>query len=135
MAQSRGFRTAARRYKSLFWPMMAIYVAAILAAKFLIDEDTAPVWLNAVCAIAVTLPVLGTLYAIRRQSDETDEYTRMRQLMALRDGGLITAGAIFVVGFLQIFDVIGAVDVFWFGPLFFMAYGLSKMTDCFGRTV
>ena len=135
MAQSRGFRTAARRYKSLFWPMMAIYVAAILAAKFLIDEDTAPVWLNAVCAIAVTLPVLGTLYAIRRQSDETDEYTRMRQLMALRDGGLITAGAIFLVGFLQIFDVIGAVDVFWFGPLFFMAYGLSKMTDCFGRTV
>ena len=135
MAQSRGFRTAARRYKSLFWPMMAIYVAAILAAKFLIDEDTAPVWLNAVCAVAVTLPVLGTLYAIRRQSDETDEYTRMRQLMALRDGGLITAGAIFLVGFLQLFDVIGAVDVFWFGPLFFMAFGLSKMTDCFGRTV
>lgn len=135
MAQTRGFRTAARRYKSLFWPMMAIYVAAVLAAKFLIDGDTAPVWLNAICAVAVTLPVLGTLYAIRRQSDETDEYTRMRQLMALRDGGLITAGAIFLVGFLQIFDVIGAVDVFWFGPLFFMAYGLSKMTDCFGRTV
>nr|WP_321360136.1 hypothetical protein [uncultured Hyphomonas sp.] len=135
MAQSRGFRSAARRYKSLFWPMMALYVAIILGAKFFIDEDTAPAWLNAACALAATLPIVGTLYAIRRQTDETDEYTRMRQLMALRDGGLITAAITFLVGFLQIFDVIGAVDVFWFGPLFFLAFGLSNMTNCFGRTV
>ena len=135
MTQTRGFRTANRRYKFLFWPMMAAYVAIILGAKFLIDEDTAPVWLNAACAIAATLPIVGTLYAIRRQTDETDEYTRMRHLMALRDGGLITAAVTFLVGFLQIFDVIGPVDAFWFGPLFFFAFGLSKMTDCFGRTV
>lgn len=135
MTQTRGFRTATRRYKALFWPMMAIYVAIIFGAKFLIDEDTAPVWLNAACAVAATLPIVGTLYAIRRQTDETDEYTRMRQLMALRDGGLITAAVAFLVGFLQIFEVIGPVDAFWFGPLFFLAFGLSKMTDCFGRTV
>ena len=46
MTQTRGFRTANRRYKVLFWPMMAIYVAIILGAKFLIDEDTAPAWLH-----------------------------------------------------------------------------------------
>ena len=135
MAQTRGFRTANRRYKYLFWPMMAVYVAIILGAKFLIDEDTAPAWLNAACAIAATLPLLGTLYAIRRQTDETDEYTRLKQLNALRDGGLITAGITFLIGFLQIFDVIGSVDAFWFGPLFFFAFGISKLTNCFGRTV
>ena len=135
MAQTRGFRTANRRYKILFWPMMAVYVAVILGAKFLVDEDTAPAWLNAACAIAATLPLLGALYAIRRQSEETDEYTRLKQLRAMRDGGIITAGVTFLVGFLQIFEVIGAVDVFWFGPLFFVAFGLSSLTNCFGRTV
>ena len=135
MTQTRGFRTATRRYKLLFWPMMAAYVAIILGAKFLIDEDTAPAWLNAACAVAATLPILGTLYAIRRQTDETDEYSRLKQLNALRDGGLITAGITFLVGFLQIFDVIGPVDAFWFGPLFFFAFGIAKLTDCFGRTV
>ena len=100
MAQ-RGFRTAERRYKFLFWPMMAVYVAVILGAKFFIDEDTAPVWLNLACAIAATLPLLIVLYAIRRQTDETDEYTRMRYLQALRDAGLITSGVTFLFGFLQ----------------------------------
>lgn len=135
MTQTRGFRTANRRYKVLFWPMMAIYVAIILGAKFLIDEDTAPAWLNVAGALAATLPLAGVLYAIRRQSDETDEYTRMKQLKAMRDGGLITAGVTFLVGFLQIFDVIGAVDVFWFGTLFFFAFGLSSLVNCIGKTV
>ena len=135
MAQTLGFRTANRRYKYLFWPMMAAYVVIIFGAKFLVDEETAPAWLNIVCALAATLPLFGTLYAIRRQSEETDEYTRMRQLRSMRDGGLITAGIAFLVGFLQIFDVIGSVDAFWFGPLFFFAFGLSKLARCYGRTV
>ena len=135
MTQSRGFRTANRRYKYLFWPMMAVYVAVILGARFLVDEDTAPVWLNVACAMAATLPLFGVLYALRRQNEETDEYTRMKQLRAIRDGGFITAGIAFLVGFLQIFDVIGYVDVFWFGPLFFIAFGLSNVINCYGRTV
>ena len=135
MAQSRGFRTANRRYKFLFWPLMAVYVAVILGAKFLIDEDTAPAWLNVAGAVAATVPLIGVLYAIWRQSEETDEYTRMKQLKAMRDGGLVTAGVTFLVGFLQIFDVIGAVDIFWFGTLFFFAYGMSCLFNRIGRTV
>jgi hypothetical protein len=135
MTQTRGFRTANRRYKFLFWPMMAVYMAAIFGAKFLIDEDTAPVWLNVAGAAAATLPLFGVLYALRRHTEETDEYTRMKQLRAMRDGGLITAGIAFTVGFLQMFDVIGNVDAFWFGPLFFLAFGLSSLANFFGRTV
>ncbi|MEZ5987275.1 MAG: hypothetical protein R3B94_15120 [Hyphomonas sp.] len=59
----------------------------------------------------------------------------MRYLQALRDAGLITSGITFLFGFLQIFDVLGSIDVFWFGPLFFFAFGLARLTNCFGRTV
>ena len=34
-------------------------------------------------------------------------------------------GAIFLIGFLQMFHVIDRVEVFWFGPAFFIAYGIS----------
>ncbi|MEZ5998558.1 MAG: hypothetical protein R3B98_07690 [Hyphomonas sp.] len=130
-----GFRTANRRYKYLFWPMMAVYVVVVLGTSFLIDTDTAAPWLKAACAVGVTLPLFVVLYAMRRQTEETDEYTRMKQLKSMRDGGLITAGIAFLVGFLQIFHVIGQVDIFWFGTLFFFAYGLSHLTNCFGRVV
>lgn len=131
----RGFRTASRRYHYLFWPMMVVYAAVILATTWLLDENTAPLWLKIVCAMLTTAPMLIVLFAMRRLTEETDEYTRMNQLKALRDGGLITAGAIFLVGFLQIFDVIQSFDVFWFGPLFFFAYGLSAMANGIGKTV
>ena len=130
-----GFRTAKRRYNYLFWPLMAVYVLIILGATWLIDEDSAPLWLNVVCAIGVTAPLLGVLYAMRRHTDETDEYTRMRHLKAMRDGGLITAAALLLVGFLQIFEVVQTIEVFWFGPFFFIAYGLSNWAQCLGRTV
>ncbi|MBU4568558.1 MAG: hypothetical protein KJ833_06290, partial [Alphaproteobacteria bacterium] len=80
-------------------------------------------------------PILGALWAILRRVRETDEYTRLRQLTALAQGGAITAGIAFLVGFLQIFNVIGSVDVFWLGTLFFLAYGLSYCLQHFGKTV
>jgi hypothetical protein len=75
-----GFRTANKRYKRLFWPMMALYVATILAAKWLVNEDTTPLWIRAGCAIATTAPLIAAIWAILRQTRETDEYTRARQL-------------------------------------------------------
>jgi flagellar biosynthesis protein FliR len=135
VTQPKGFRTANKRYHYTFWPLMGVYVVAIFAASSFIDENTAPMWLKVSGALAVALPVLGVLWVMLRQVGETDEYTRLRQLNALARGGAITAGAAFVVGFLQIFGAIGPVDVFWFGPLFFIAYGLSHCIQHFGATV
>ena len=73
-----GFRTANKRYKRLFWPMMALYVAIIFAAKWLVDEDTTPLWIRAGCAIATTAPLAAAIWAILRRARETDEYTRAR---------------------------------------------------------
>ena len=56
---------------------------------------------------------------------ETDEYNQIIQLKGFAIGAAITMGAIFLVGFLQMFHVLGHVEVFWFGPAFFVAYGIS----------
>tara|TARA_R110001606_G_scaffold93501_3_gene207651 strand:+ start:1271 stop:1675 length:405 start_codon:yes stop_codon:yes gene_type:complete len=130
-----GFRTANKRYKRLFWPMMALYVAIIFAAKWLVDEDTTPLWIRAGCAIATTAPLAAAIWAILRRARETDEYTRARQMRALAEGGAIVACGTFLVGFLQIFAVIGAVEVFWFGPAYLIAFGLSYHRHCMGPTV
>jgi putative transcriptional regulator len=47
---------------------------------------------------------------------ETDEYTRLRQLQALAEAGCLLTGTIFIVGFLERFNVIGDVPLFLFGP-------------------
>src|SRR3990167_606446 len=134
MSETKGFRTANRRYLYVFWPSMAAYVAIIFATSYFIDKETAPLWLKVVGALAATLPILGALWAILRLVRETDEYTRLRQLTALAQGGAITAGIAFLIGFLQIFNVVGSIDIFWFGTLFFLSYGLSVCLQQFAKT-
>lgn len=135
MTQPKGFRTANRRYMLVFWPFTAAYLVALFTGVYLVDEETSPLWLRAGFAVAVALPLFGMLWALLRHARETDEYTRLRQLMALAEAGAITTGAIFLVGFLEIFNVIGDVPLFLFGPLFFLAFGFAHCRQRFGRTV
>lgn len=110
----------------LFWPVMALYVVIVIAGTLLLKTyETPPLWLQIGLALGASLPLIGVLVLMVRFFAETDEYTRLKQLTAFAYGACITVSAIFVTGFLQMFDVIGYVDVFWFGPGFFLAYGLS----------
>ncbi len=135
MTKQLGFRTAGRRYRYVFWPLMAVYVAALFAGTYFVDEDASPLWLRIGFAVAVALPLFGILWAMLRLTKETDEYTRLRQLEALAEAGAITIGAVFLFGFLEIFNVIGDVPLFLFGPLFFLAFGFAHCRQRFGRTV
>ncbi|MFN3313963.1 MAG: hypothetical protein ACK46Q_10895 [Hyphomonas sp.] len=135
MTQPKGFRTAARRYKLVFWPMTAAYVAVLFTGVFVVDEDTSPLWLRTSFVVSVVLPLFGILWALLRHVSETDEYTRLRQLQALAEAGAITTGAVFLFGFLELFNVIGDVPLFLFGPLFFLAFGFANCRQRFGRTV
>lgn len=135
MTQPKGFRTANRRYMLVFWPFTAAYLIALFAGISLVDESTSPLWLRAGFAVSVVLPLFGMLWALLRHVRETDEYTRLRQLQALAEGGAVTAGAIFLFGFLEIFNVIGDVPLFLFGPFFFFAFGLAHCRQRLGRTV
>ncbi|MDG1826356.1 MAG: hypothetical protein P8H62_08825 [Henriciella sp.] len=120
------FKSARKRYQRVFWPLMGVYVVAVLGGSYYLSTlEVEPTWLKTVIAIAVTLPIVAALFAMLRYFDETDEYSRLFQLRSFATGAVITISAIFAVGFLQIFEVIGSVDVFWFGPLFFVCYGLA----------
>jgi hypothetical protein len=51
MSQTKGFRTANKRYMMIFVPMMTIYCVAITAALTLIDFDTSPTGLRAIAQL------------------------------------------------------------------------------------
>ena len=120
------FKSAKRRYQRVFWPLMIVYTLIVIGGSIgLALLETEPVWLQATLAIACAAPVIATLLVMMRYTEETDEYRRLVQLKAFAWGGIVTTSLIFIVGFLQLFDVVGHFEVFWFGPLFFLAYGIS----------
>ncbi|WP_084397900.1 hypothetical protein [Henriciella aquimarina] len=136
MARQLGFNAARKRYRRVFWPAMIAYVAIVFGGAWFIEDGVTPQWIAASVAVATALPVCLAIWAVVRWMSETDEYTRLRHLKAFAQGAALTLCAIFVIGFLQLFEVIGQFDVFWFGPAFFLAYGLcSCAPNWFGKTV
>ena len=120
------YKSAKRRYHRVFWPLMIVYTLIVIGGSFGLNQlDPEPKWLQATLAIGCAVPVIATLFVMLRYAEETDEYTRLVQLKGFAWGGIVTVSAIFLVGFLQLFHVLELVEVFWFGPLFFIAYGIS----------
>lgn len=131
-----GFNAAQKRYRRVFWPAMATYSIIVFAAAFFVDKEESPTWLTSLAAVACALPVCLALWAIVRWMSETDEYTRIKHLKGFARGAAITVSAIFVVGFLQLWGVIENFEIFWFGPAFFISYGLATCAPMmFGKTV
>ena len=109
-----------------FWPLMALYVVVILGGSYALNQyDPEPLWLAILVALATSLPLVFVFLAMMRYFGEADEFIRLQQLKSFAWGAAITMSALVVVGFLQLFHVIEHVDVFWFGPGFFLAYGLA----------
>lgn len=105
---------------------MIVYSLIVIGGSFGLKQlDPEPLWLQTTLAIGCAIPVIGTLLVMIRYAEETDEYNRMVQLRGFAWGGILTVSAIFTIGFLQLFHVVNTIEIFWFGPLFFIAYGLS----------
>ena len=126
MALQHTFKSARRRYWRAFITTMIVYLVVTLAGKFLLNTfETEPKWLQVTAALACSVPLIIFLIVQLRYFFETDEYNRQMQLMGFAYGAAVTVSLIFVFGFLQLFDAIGSVEVFWFGPFFLVAYGIS----------
>ena len=131
-----GFNAARKRYHRLFWPAMAVYVAIVIGGAAFVEEGVTPVWITAMVAVATAAPVAVCLWAMVRWMEETDEYNRIKHLRAFARGSALVAAGVFVIGFLQLFEVIDTFEVFWIGPAFFIAYGLfTCIPQLFGKTV
>ncbi|MEM7493964.1 MAG: hypothetical protein AAF296_11315 [Pseudomonadota bacterium] len=120
------YKSARRRYVRVFWPLMAVYTVIVLAGSFyLASLETEPLWLKVALSLLCAAPIIAVLFSMLRYFNETDEYSRLLQFKSFAYGAVFTVSAIMLVGFLQLFDVISSVQVFWFGPAFFVAYGIS----------
>ncbi len=124
MAHIKGFRKAYRRFLWLYISMVVVYSAVLASALYMIDAQS-PLWLKVSAGLLVAFPLFGALYAMRRVSEETDEYLRMRQLRLLRDAGLLTAGAALLLGFLIVFGALSSFPVVWVGIGYFFACGIA----------
>ncbi|MCI4643641.1 MAG: hypothetical protein MRY64_02535 [Hyphomonadaceae bacterium] len=126
------FTRANKRYRRIFWPLMAVYVALCFGGTYVINQG----WISgtvatAAIAVAISAPIVGVFLLMLRLVEETDEYTRLRQLKSMVQGALFTISVAVVIGFLQLFDLVGQFWTFWFGPLFFLAWGLAYCRDYF----
>lgn len=132
-----GFREATRRYHRVFWPIMGLYLLCLFGGEILLEyNDPAPLWMKVAVSLAAALPMSALLFVILRYFEETDEYTAKRQYKAFAQAAAVTMTAIFIVGFLQLFDAMASFDVFWFGPAFLMLWGLAYCRQCLaGKTV
>ncbi|MCI4643640.1 MAG: hypothetical protein MRY64_02530 [Hyphomonadaceae bacterium] len=130
MSQRYEFKEARRRYNRIAGPLMAAYAVLCLSGSALwAFFDVEFKLVSAILALTICLPIVAVLLAKLRYFEETDEYTRLRQLRAFARAGAVTVSAVFIVGFLQLFELVGQVPVFLFGPLFFLVYGLATCTD------
>lgn len=120
------YKTARRRFKRAYFSAMAMYVVAILGGTYFLKSlEVEPVWLQISIALAVALPLCVSLGTMLRHFNETDEYNRMMHFRSFAYGGALTVSLVFVIGSLQMFDVIESFEIFWIGVFFFFAYGIS----------
>lgn len=118
MNRGNAFRAASRKFLLLTIPLLACYGVAIVVCIRLVDLDSMPIPLRTLCALLVSVPMLGIFWAIYRFIRNTDEYTRVRILWALAEGGLVLGALLFIFGYLAYLGVVPEVPIFVFGSLY-----------------
>jgi hypothetical protein len=104
---------------------MVVYAIIVLAGAFGLKLfDTPPLWASALVAILSAAPMGVVFWLMWRLMRETDEYARLQQAPAMAAGGMITAFACMIWGFLEIYDVAPNMWAFLVGPMFFLSYGI-----------
>lgn len=119
------YKSATRRYHSVFWPLMGLYMAVVTSGSFYLGfSGNESLWLKSALGVGMGLPMVGVLMVMVRFFEEADEYTRLVHFRAFAYGTVATLGVLAIFGALQMFEAIGSIEVFWFIPGFFLSYGL-----------
>lgn len=119
-----------RRYLGRLAAAMSGYVATLLLAEILIDNQGATGALAYGAALLPGLCIAGVFWALARLLvEEEDEYLRMllvRQLL-FASGMTLTIATIW--GFLENFRLVPHIDTFYIAILFFIAQGLGALVN------
>jgi hypothetical protein len=118
---------AARRYLKRFAPTMIAYVVVLFSATYAVKAFHPSGAALIALSILPALPIIAVLVVIGLYLvEETDEYLRQRIVTAMLFGIGVVLAVSTVLGFLQINDVVGKVDVFWGFPGWCAAWGLAQ---------
>jgi hypothetical protein len=115
-----------RRYRRRIGNSTAIYVASLLAAKYLISRDLVEgpvVW---ILGLIPGLAVVGIFYAIAMLIiEQKDEFIRMLIVRQTLIGTAVALSISTVWGFLENFGLVAHVDSYWVAIIWFFGFGLG----------
>jgi hypothetical protein len=110
--------TAARKYLMRFLPSMALYGVALVAAIWLYQHHKPTGVLAYLVALAPALPIMGAIWAVGRFFiEEDDEFQRKIMIESYLWATGATLAICTVVGFLQAFDLVPAIQLWTVFPL------------------
>jgi hypothetical protein len=114
---------ANRRYLARFIPTMVAYVVTILGVGWLFENDPPQGNIKYLIAILPALPIVGVIIIIGRYLvEETDEFMRMRHVLALLFAMGITLSLCTIWGFAENYAGAPHINAFFAFPLFCAAW-------------
>lgn len=117
---------ANRRYLVRFIPTMLAYVVIILGVGWLFKNDPPEGAVKYLFAVLPALPIVGVIIIVGRYLvEETDEFMRMRHVMALLIAMGITLSLCTIWGFLENYAEAAHINAFFAFPLFCAAWIVS----------
>ncbi len=124
------YRRAQRRYDVRVIVLSLLYAVFLIAAVYGFKHHliTGPfVW---VAGVLPALPIIGIfacigLYLI----EETDEYVRMMTVRQTLWASGFSLSIATIWGFLESFDLVGHVPVYWVSVLWFAGLGLGRLVN------
>lgn len=129
-AQPGGMPAATRRYLVRLFTAMAIYIASLFAAKYLIRHQLVGGWAAWPLALLPGLSVVGAFYAVGMLIiEQKDEYMRtllVRQTLVASAFALAIAT---VWGFLENFGLVGHIDAFYWAIFWFIGLGVGSIVN------
>ncbi|MBX7250167.1 MAG: hypothetical protein K1X35_14120 [Caulobacteraceae bacterium] len=121
-------RPAARRYTLRMVVIMAFYVAAIFGAVWMFTNDPPQGALRYLVAAAPSLPILGVIWAVGMYfREEDDEYLRQRLAVTSLWATGLTLAAASVWGFLENFDTVPHVPLYYAFVFYWAAFGVVQL--------
>jgi hypothetical protein len=129
-AQPGGMPAATRRYLVRLFTAMAIYMASLFAAKYLIKHQLVGGWAVWPLALLPGLSVVGAFYAVGMLIiEQKDEYMRMLLVRQTLVASAFALAIATVWGFLENFGLVGHVDAFYWAIFWFIGLGVGSIVN------
>jgi hypothetical protein len=129
------FSPAQRRYNKRVLVLSLAYALLLFGAVWLFRFGHAPGgparW---VLALLPALPIVGIFAAMGRYlGEENDEYLRMVEIRKALIATGLTLAVTTCIGFLQAFDLVPRIDLYWAAILWFAGLGVGGCVQRLGR--